>query len=90
MSETKAKPSPRLSKKEARKIVYAKLSVALAEYRPAVKEKKFDGRLKKASKLLAADIAKAVSKQKKPVRKPAKIKAVPGTNATEQATGAVV
>jgi hypothetical protein len=76
MTETKEKTSPKLSKKEARKIVYEKLSGALAEYRASVKEKKFDSNLKKASKLFAADIAKAVAKQKQKLKKPAKIKAV--------------
>ena len=72
------KPS-KLSKKEARKIVYEKLAAALAEYRSGVKEKK----LKKASKLFAADIAKAVARQKQKIQKPAKIKAVKN-NLTEQ------
>jgi len=39
MTETTEKTSPKLSKKEARKIVYEKLSGALAEYRASVKEK---------------------------------------------------
>ncbi len=69
----------KLSKKEARKLVYEKLATALAEYRSSVKEKK----LKKASKLFAADIAKAVARQKQKIQKPAKIKAVKN-NLTEQ------
>jgi hypothetical protein len=76
MTETTEKASSGLSKKEARKIVYEKFSVALAEYKANVKEKKFDSNLRKASKLFAADIAKAVAKQKQKLKKPAKIKAV--------------
>lgn len=76
MTETTEKTSPKLSKKEARKIVYEKLSTALAEYKANLKEKKFDSNLRKASKLFAADIAKAVAKQKQKLKKPAKIKAV--------------
>lgn len=75
MTETTEKTS-KLSKKEARKIVYEKFSSALAEYKANLKEKKFDSNLKKASKLFAADIAKAVAKQKQQLKKPAKIKAV--------------
>jgi predicted AAA+ superfamily ATPase len=70
MTETTEKTSPKLSKKEARKIVYEKFSNALAEYKANLKEKKFD------TKLFAADIAKAVAKQKQQIKKPAKIKAV--------------
>ncbi len=70
----------KLSKKEARKLVYEKLATALAEYRSGVKEKK----LKKASKLFAADIAKAVARQKQKIQKPAKIKAVKNNLAEQQ------
>lgn len=79
MTEITEKASAKLSKKEAKKIVYQKLAGALAEYRAGVKEKKFDSNLKKASKLFAADIAKAVAKQKQKFKKPAKIKAVKNT-----------
>jgi len=89
MTETTEKTSPKLSKKEARKIVYEKLSGALAEYRASVKEKKFDSNLKKASKLFSADIAKAVAKQKQKLKKPAKIKAVKD-NLPNEAAEAVV
>ena len=75
--------SSKLSKKEARKIVYEKLVTALAEYKSSVKEKK----LKKASKLFAADIAKAVARQKQKIKKPAKIKAVKN-NLPSQSNGA--
>ena len=66
----------KLSKKEARKLVSEKIATALAEYRSNVKEKKFSTNLKKASKLFAADIAKAISRQRQKLQKPAKIKAV--------------
>ena len=89
MTETTEKTSSRLSKKEARKIVYEKFSNALAEYRASVKGKKFDSNLKKASKLFAADIAKAVAKQKQKLKKPAKIKAVKD-NLPNEAAEAVV
>ena len=72
MTETTGTTPSKLSKKEARKLVYEKLANALGEYKSSVKEKK----LKKASKLFAADIAKAVARQKQKIQKPAKIKAV--------------
>ncbi len=90
MTETTEKASPKVSKKEARKIVYEKLSSALAEYKASVKEKKFDSNLKKASKLFAADIAKAVAKQKQSLKKPAKIKAVKSNLPEQGAAEAVV
>jgi hypothetical protein len=90
MTETKGKTSPKLSKKEARKIVYEKLSNALAEYKASVKEKTFDSNLKKASKLFAADIAKAIAKQKQKLKKPAKITAVKDNLPNQGAAEAVV
>ena len=92
MTENNVKSSKKLSKKEARKIVYEKFAVALADYRAEVKEKKFASNLKKASKLFAADIAKAVSKQGQKINKPAKIKAVKSSSVQqpENASEAVV
>ncbi len=90
MTETTGKTSPKPSKKEARKIVYEKLSNALAEYKAGVKEKKFDSNLKKASKLFAADIAKAIAKQKQKLKKPAKITAVKDNLPSQGAVEAVV
>ena len=90
MTETTEKTSAKLSKKEARKIVYEKFSNALAEYKASVKEKKFDSNLKKASKLFASDIAKAVAKQKQTLKKPAKIKAVKDNLPNQGAAEAVV
>lgn len=76
MTDNTATASRKISKKEARKIVYERFAVALAEYRAGVKEKKFASNLKKASKLFAADIAKAVARQRQKIQKPSKIKAV--------------
>jgi len=89
MTETKETKSRKLSKKEARKIAYEKLSSALAEYKIGIKEKRFESQLKKASKLFAADIAKAVSRQRQKIQKPTKIKAVK-SNISEQESTAVV
>jgi hypothetical protein len=55
--------SKKVTKKQARSIVYDKLSGALAEYKGSVKPKKFETHLKKASKLFAEDIAKASGKK---------------------------
>lgn len=52
----------KVSKKEARKVVYEKIAGALAEFRGTINEKKFRNKLKKASKLFAVDIAKAANK----------------------------
>ena len=60
---SKLNGTKKLSKKQTRKIVFSKLSNALAEYRGELKEKKFDNDLKKFSKILAADIVKASRKQ---------------------------
>jgi len=84
MTETKERNSKKLSKKEARKIAYEKLSNALAEYKTGIKEKRFTSQLKKASKLFAADIAKALQKQK--IQKPSKIKAVKSSVSEQEHT----
>jgi hypothetical protein len=52
----------KISKKEAQVLVYNKLADALAEFKKDVKPKKFETKLKKASKLFATDIAKATHK----------------------------
>ena len=52
-------------KKTVRKQVYEKLAGALADYKTGIGEKKFESRLRKASKLFAVDIAKATKKQSK-------------------------
>ena len=53
------------TKKETRKEVFEKLSGALAEYKGKLNEKKFENNLKKASKLFAVDILKAIKKDGK-------------------------
>jgi len=57
----------KVSKKQARKVVYEKLAGALAEFKDTVSEKKFRNKLKKASKLFAVDIAKAANKTPKAI-----------------------
>ncbi len=58
MTETKALPAKKVTKKEARKIVYEKLAGALAEYQNGSNKKKFENKLKKASKLFATELRK--------------------------------
>jgi len=58
----------KVSKKEARKVVYEKLAAALAEYKNSLKEKRFVSNLKKASNLFAGDIVKAMKKSKGKVK----------------------
>ncbi len=84
MSDITGTTPSKLSKKDARKIAYEKLSAALAEYKTGVKEKRFASHLKKASKLFAADIAKAVARQKQKIQKPPKIKAVKNNLPSQQ------
>ena len=55
----------KLIKKETRKEVFNKLSAALSDYKDKLDEKKFDNNLKKASKLFAVDIVKALKKDLK-------------------------
>jgi hypothetical protein len=54
----------KLSRKQARKLIYEKLSGALAEYKNNFKEKKFENTLKKASKMFASDLSKTIGKKK--------------------------
>jgi hypothetical protein len=75
MSKAEKKPK-KVSKKEIRKLVYDKLEGALSEYKSVVKEKRFASNLKKASKLLAADIARASNKLNGSPEKKAKEPAV--------------
>jgi len=66
----------KISKKEAKSLVYNKLAAALSDYKKNIKPKKFEAKLKKASKLFATDIAKAAGKisVKKIKKEKAKIK----------------
>jgi hypothetical protein len=67
--------SKKLSKKESRQLVYNRLVVALAEFKPGIKDKKFESNLKKASKLFADELVKKANKAKHKVKKaPKKIK----------------
>ena len=49
-------------KKSTEQLVYSKLEGALSEIEPSLNKKKFDKKLRMASKLLAGDISKAVQK----------------------------
>ena len=53
------------ARKKTQKVVFNKLSVALAEYRGAIKEKKLENNLRKVSRILAEDIVKAEKKKTK-------------------------
>jgi len=63
-TEQKATVIKKLTKKQAKKEVFEKLSGALAEYKNKLDKKKFESNLKKASKLFAVDIAKAFKKDR--------------------------
>ena len=56
------------TKKETQKEVFEKLSHALAEYKSQLDGKKFENKLKKASKVFATDIVKAIKKDRKKKR----------------------
>ena len=76
---TTPKLTKKLTKKQAREIVFNKLAGALDEYKEEIKEKKFKANLKKASKLFAADIAKAENRKeavKERKKKEPKLKSV--------------
>jgi hypothetical protein len=66
MSKQKEKKQAR---KKAQKIVFTKLSGALAEFRGAIKEKKLENNLRKVSRVLAGDIVKAEKKKNKEASK---------------------
>jgi len=57
--------SPKHSKKTIRAVIREKLSLSLADYRSLVGEKKFDSRIRKAARMLGADIIKAMPKKSK-------------------------
>ena len=63
--ETKTIAEKKPSKKQTQKEVFQKLSGALADYRPNLNRKKFEIKLKKASKLFATDIIKSLKKDRK-------------------------
>ena len=74
----------KISKKEAKTIVYNKLAEALSDYKKEIKPKKFEAKLKKASKLFATDIAKAAGKTKPVKTKKLKLKNKPAKKKEEQ------
>ncbi len=49
-------------KRSTEQLVFNKIEGALAEIEPGINKKKFEKKLRKASKLLAEDISKAVQK----------------------------
>jgi len=59
----------KITRKEARKAVFEKMSGALDEYKSKLDKKKFESNLKKASKIFAADLVKAFKKDRKSKRK---------------------
>jgi len=65
--QQKATPGKILTRKQAKKEIFEKLSGALAEYKSRLDKKKFESKLKKATKLFAVDIAKATKKEMKSV-----------------------
>jgi hypothetical protein len=64
-TEQKIPVVKKLTKKQAKKEVFEKLSGALAEYKNKLDKKKFESNLKKASKLFAVDLARAYKKDLK-------------------------
>ncbi|MEO6313428.1 MAG: hypothetical protein ABIU63_17515 [Chitinophagaceae bacterium] len=70
MSDAAKQPATKkITRKEARKAVFEKLSGAMAEYKSKLDKKKFENNLKKASKLFAGDLMKAFKKDRKSNRK---------------------
>jgi hypothetical protein len=57
------------SKKQIRRTIREKLSVTLADYKGIVGEKKFESRIRKAARQLGADIARAIPKRSKKLKK---------------------
>jgi hypothetical protein len=64
LNNTKVMSRKTVIKKSTRALVYNKIEGALSDLKTGVKEKKFEKHLKKASKLLAKDINKVVTKTK--------------------------
>jgi len=71
MAETalKGKKIKKLTKKQVRQDVLTRLSGALEEYKTKLGEKKFATKIKKASKLFAVDLTKALRKHAKAIDK---------------------
>lgn len=66
---SKEPAAKKLSKKEARQLVYEKLNSALSEFKTGIKGKKFESNLQKASKLFADDMVKAEKEKTKKTTK---------------------
>ena len=66
---SKTKDSKKVLKKEARQKVYDKLVVALAEFKNGVKDKKFEKKLRRTSKLFAVDLMKSHKADRTPTAK---------------------
>lgn len=66
MAETEHKliPPKKYTKKQAKQEIFEKLSGALADYKNRLDKKKFENKLKKATKLFAVDLAKAINKER--------------------------
>jgi hypothetical protein len=81
----------KISKKQAKKLLYDKFEEALSDYKKDVKPKKFKSKLRKASKLFASDIAKVGAKPKSKIKKIRKklTKRKPAHHQAEGENGAV-
>ncbi|MEO5948713.1 MAG: hypothetical protein ABIP79_17995 [Chitinophagaceae bacterium] len=73
MNNIQTEAPAKLSKKEARKLIYSKLSAVLTEFKTGKSEKKFNSKLKKASKLFVVDILKSSAQMKKKKEKNEKV-----------------
>jgi len=67
-TEQKVKGTKKITKKQVRQEVFTRLSGALEEYKNKLGEKKFETKIKKASKLFAVDLTKAFKKDLKSVK----------------------
>jgi len=67
-TEQKVKGTKKITKKQVRQEVVTRLSGALEEYKNKLGEKKFETKIKKASKLFAVDLTKAFKKDLKSVK----------------------
>ena len=65
MAVKKENPIKKVAKKDIHKEIYGKLSLALTGYKVQIGAKKFENKLKKASKLFGDAIAKAGKKDTK-------------------------
>ena len=65
-SKSATQKSPKLSKKTIRKDLMHKLETALSEYKNGAKDKKFEKKLKKASKLFVVEVRKSMAKKTAP------------------------